>query len=41
MVLVELGESIERFLSGESSPQWPDFNTFLEWYFQLEEEKAL
>nr|WP_154892952.1 SMI1/KNR4 family protein [Paenibacillus xylanexedens] len=41
VVLVELGESIERFLSGESSPQWPDFNTFLEWYFQLEKEKAL
>ena len=38
VVLVELGESIERFLNGESEPQWADFNAFLEWYFVLEEE---
>ncbi|WP_342571881.1 hypothetical protein MKY85_04270 [Paenibacillus sp. FSL R5-0749] len=38
VVLVELGESIERFLNGESKPQWADFNAFLEWYFVLEEE---
>jgi hypothetical protein len=40
VALVELGESIERFLSGESTPQWTSFNNFLEWYFELEEEVA-
>ncbi|QOS76945.1 hypothetical protein JNUCC31_19165 [Paenibacillus sp. JNUCC31] len=40
VVLVELGESIERFLSGESVPQWASFNNFLEWYFELEEAVA-
>ncbi|WP_440116416.1 hypothetical protein [Paenibacillus sp. QZ-Y1] len=38
VALVELGESIERFLSGESAPQWTSFNHFLEWYFELEDE---
>ncbi|WP_145409644.1 hypothetical protein [Paenibacillus xylanexedens] len=38
VILVELGESIERFLRGESTPQWADFSAFLEWYFVLEEE---
>ncbi|WP_427179843.1 SMI1/KNR4 family protein [Paenibacillus sp. TC-CSREp1] len=41
VVLVELGESIERFLSGESKPQWADFNAFLEWYFELAEVTTL
>ncbi|WP_338541685.1 hypothetical protein [Paenibacillus tundrae] len=38
VILVELGESIERFLRGESTPQWSNFNVFLEWYFKLDEE---
>ncbi|MBU5354618.1 hypothetical protein KQI74_20195 [Paenibacillus barcinonensis] len=41
VVLVELGDSIERFLSGESKPQWADFNAFLEWYFELAEVTTL
>lgn len=41
VVLVELGESIELFLNGESKPQWADFNAFLEWYFELAEVTTL
>ena len=40
-MLVELGESIELFLNGESEPQWADFNAFLEWYFELSDVMVL
>ncbi|MFJ4156373.1 hypothetical protein ACIPZF_16440 [Pseudomonas sp. NPDC089752] len=32
---LEAGPLLEQFLAGEVTPQWPDFNAFLEWYFEL------
>lgn len=34
---LELGEQLEKFLSGELKPQWKNFNDFLEWFFELDE----
>ena len=30
-----LGKVYEDFQQGKLKPQWPDFNTFLEWFFDL------
>ncbi|WP_311378724.1 hypothetical protein [Alloprevotella tannerae] len=30
-----LGQVYEDFQQGRLKPQWPDFNIFLEWYFDL------
>ena len=30
-----LGKVYEDFQQGRLKPQWPDFNTFLEWFFDL------
>jgi hypothetical protein len=30
---LELGKKINNYISGNLSPQWKDFNTFLEWFF--------
>ena len=32
---IELGEKLINFQNGKLSPQWKDFNSFLEWYFGL------
>lgn len=32
---IELGEKLINFQNGKLSPQWKDFNSFLEWYFEL------
>lgn len=33
---IELGEKLINFQNGKLLPQWKDFNSFLEWYFELE-----
>jgi hypothetical protein len=33
---IELGKKLNDFHSGKLSPQWKDFNSFLEWYFEIE-----
>lgn len=33
---IELGEKLINFRNGKLSPQWKDFNSFLEWYFKIE-----
>ncbi|WP_431424964.1 hypothetical protein [Bacteroides hominis] len=32
---IELGEKLINFQNGKLSPQWKDFNSFLEWYLGL------
>ncbi|NML21669.1 hypothetical protein HHL16_12330 [Pseudoflavitalea sp. G-6-1-2] len=32
---VTLGKELRSFLLGEFTPQWKNFNEFLEWYFEL------
>lgn len=32
---LEAGPLLEGFLQGSVKPQWPDFNAFLEWYFEV------
>lgn len=31
-----LGDEWHSFFAGTLKPQWPDFNAFLEWYFDLD-----
>ncbi|VXC73727.1 conserved hypothetical protein [Enterobacterales bacterium 8AC] len=33
---IELGKSITEFYEGRITPQWKGFNTFIEWFFELE-----
>jgi len=33
---IELGEKLQSVVSGESAPDWPDFETFLRWFFGLD-----
>jgi len=33
---IELGEKLNDFHNGSLTPQWKDFNSFLEWYFEIE-----
>lgn len=35
VVELNLGEELECFKSGNINPQWKDFNTFIEWFFEL------
>ena len=35
-----LGEEWQRFMDGILQPQWPDFNTFMEWFWELEDKKS-
>lgn len=37
VLFITIGDRLEAFQKGELKPQWPDFNAFLEWYFELEE----
>lgn len=32
---LELGQKLIDFQDGKIQPQWKDFNTFLEWFFEL------
>jgi len=32
---IELGQKLNDFHNGKLSPQWKDFNSFLEWYFNF------
>lgn len=33
---IELGEKLQRVVSGDAAPDWPDFESFLRWFFGLE-----
>ena len=33
---LELGQKLIDFQNGQLRPQWKDFNSFLEWFFELE-----
>lgn len=33
---IEIGQVLEDFQNGKLSPQWKDFNSFLEWYFNID-----
>jgi len=33
---IELGTKLNDFHNGKLSPQWKDFNSFLEWFFKIE-----
>ena len=33
---LELGQKLIDFQNGQLKPQWKDFNSFLEWFFELE-----
>lgn len=33
---LKAGPLLVDFLAGKVKPQWPDFNAFLEWYFELD-----
>lgn len=33
---LELGQKLIDFQNGKLQPQWKDFNSFLEWYFDIE-----
>ncbi len=33
---IELGQKLIDFQNGQLRPQWKDFNSFLEWFFELE-----
>ncbi|QSI04590.1 hypothetical protein [Treponema pedis] len=33
---LELGQKLIDFQNGQLQPQWKDFNSFLEWFFELE-----
>ena len=33
---LELGQKLIDFQSGKLQPQWKDFNSFLEWFFEIE-----
>jgi len=35
VVELQLGDKLQSFLAGKLKPQWKDFNSFLEWYFEL------
>jgi len=35
VLFVSVGEKLNKFLGGELKPQWKDFNTFIEWFFEL------
>ena len=32
---IELGQKLIDFQKGELQPQWPDFNSFVEWFFEI------
>ena len=32
---IELGQKLIDFQKGELQPQWPDFNSFAEWFFEI------
>ncbi|CBJ89311.1 hypothetical protein XNC1_1240 [Xenorhabdus nematophila ATCC 19061] len=32
---IGLGQEMLDFYEGKFKPQWKDFNSFLEWYFEL------
>lgn len=36
VLFISLGEKLQSFLNGELKPQWQDFNSFLEWYFEID-----
>jgi len=35
VVQLTLGQELEAFLAGNFKPQWGDFNSFIEWFFEL------
>ncbi|WP_416412177.1 hypothetical protein [Pantoea sp. App145] len=35
VVRLTLGKELQDFKAGNLKPQWSDFNSFLEWYFEL------
>jgi hypothetical protein len=35
VIELELGEKLVAFHKGNLKPQWKDFNSFLEWFFEL------
>lgn len=35
VVQLTLGEELKDFLAGNLKPQWSDFNSFIEWFFEL------
>lgn len=36
VLALELGQKLIDFQNGKLQPQWKDFNSFLEWYFDIE-----
>ena len=36
VIFVNLGEELNLFLSDELNSQWKEFNTFIEWFFELD-----
>jgi hypothetical protein len=35
VIEIELGQKLNDFLEGKMQPQWKNFNSFLEWYFEI------
>ena len=35
VIHLSLGEGLQKIQAGDFNPQWKDFNSFIEWYFEL------
>ncbi|WP_242514464.1 hypothetical protein [Enterobacter cloacae] len=36
VLFINVGDTLTKFLQGELKPQWGDFNSFIEWFFDLD-----
>lgn len=34
---IDLGDTPQRVISGEAAPDWPNFEEFLRWFFELDD----